>query len=42
MEYGEGGSEQKQIALVVTEVGGQKEVKVVNMEAIGGPVKIEL
>jgi len=40
MEYGAGGSVQKQIVLRATEVGGQKSVEVT--EAIGEPVKIEL
>jgi len=40
LEYGAGDSEQKQIVLTVTEVGGQKSVEVT--EAIGEPVRIEL
>jgi hypothetical protein len=42
MEYGAGGSEQQQIGLRVSEVGGQKTVEVIDVKAIGGPVKIEL
>ena len=42
MEYGAGGSQQEQIALRVSEVGGQKTVEVIDVKAIGGPVRIEL
>ncbi len=42
MEYGAGGSTQQQMALQVSEVGGQKRVVVIGLEAIGGLVKIEL